>query len=149
MKFETIKINSENITKALTTVLNELEKETENIDINYLKENNIDVDSSLDFLGDMETYNETLRDFLIENKTRIPKMKEHLSNEDASNYAILAHALKSDSKYLGFKKLAELSLDHELKGKESDIKYIENHYEELITEVNRVLGVVKKYLKGE
>ena len=57
--------------------------------------------------------------------------------------------MKSDSKYLGFKKLAELSLEHELKGKDNDIKYIEDHYEELIDEVNRIINIVKKYVKGE
>ena len=97
----------------------------------------------------MEMYNETLKDFLIECKTRIPKMVEHLSNGDAINYAILSHALKSDSKYLGFKKLAELSLNHELKGKENDIEYIKEHHQELMDEVNRIISTVKKYLGDE
>ena len=47
------------------------------------------------------------------------------------NYAILAHAMKSDSKYLGFKKLAELALNHELKGKEDDSNYVNENYDEL------------------
>ena len=34
-----------------------------------------------------------------------------------SNYAILVHSLKSDAKYLGFTKLAELAYNHELKVK--------------------------------
>jgi len=127
----------------------EEQKENKSMNVEYLKENNIDVDSSLDFLGDMETYNETLRDFLIENETRIPKMKEHLSNEDASNYAILAHALKSDSKYLGFKKLAELALNHELKGKDNDLEYIKENYNELMLELKNVIDIVKKYLGDE
>ena len=127
----------------------EEQKENKSMNVEYLKENNIDVDSSLDFLGDMETYNETLRDFLIENETRIPKMKEHLSNEDASNYAILAHALKSESKYLGFKKLAELALNHELKGKDNDLEYIKENYNELMLELKNVIDIVKKYLGDE
>ena len=125
------------------------EEKTNKLDIEYLKENDIDVDSSLELLGDMEMYNETLKDFLIEYKTRIPKMVEHLSNGDAINYAILSHALKSDSKYLGFKKLAELSLNHELKGKENDIEYIKEHHQELMDEVNRIISTVKKYLGDE
>ena len=58
------------------------------IDIDYLKENDIDVDSGVELLGDIEMYNDTLKDFLIESETRIPKMKEHLDNEDSNNYAI-------------------------------------------------------------
>ena len=37
----------------------------------------------------------------------------------------------------------------ELKGKENDIKYLEDNYEELITEVNRIIDIVKKYLEVE
>ena len=118
-------------------------------DIDYLKEKGIDVDSSLELLGDMETYNETLKDFLTECETRLPKMKEHLSNNDSNNYAILAHALKSDSKYLGFKKLAELSLDHELKGKENDLEYIKEHFNELMDEAEKIINIIKNYLGDE
>lgn len=131
-------------------IIEEVKKEkTNKLGIEYLKENDIDVDSSIELLGDIDMYNDTLKDFLIENETRLPKMKEHLSNEDASNYAILAHALKSDSKYLGFKKLAELSLNHELKGKENNIEYIKEHYSELMNEVDRIINVVKQYLGDE
>ena len=118
-------------------------------DIDYLKQNGVDVDSSLELLGDMETYNETLKDFLTECETRLPKMKEHLSNNDSNNYAILAHALKSDSKYLGFKKLAELSLDHELKGKENDLEYIKEHFNELMDEAEKIINIIKNYLGDE
>ena len=118
-------------------------------DIDYLKEKGIDVDSSLELLGDMDTYNETLKDFLIECETRLPKMKEHLSNNDSNNYAILAHALKSDSKYLGFKKLAELSLNHELKGKENDLEYIKENFDELIDEAEKIINIIKNYLGDE
>ena len=93
-------------------------------------------------------YNETLEAFLIESLDRLPKMKDFMECEDANNYAILAHAMKSDSKYLGFKKLAELSLNHELEGKANNISYIKEHYEELMTEVNRIIDIVKEYLGG-
>ena len=120
-----------------------------NNNIDYLKENDIDVDASIDLLGDIDMYNETLKDFLSETDKRLPKMEEYLKTQDATNYAILAHAMKSDSKYLGFKKLAELSLNHELKGKENNIDYIKEHFNELNNEVNRVIEVVKKYLEKE
>ena len=90
------------------------------MDVEYLKSNDIDVDSSIELLGDLDMYNETLKDFLTESEDRLPKMYKFLKEKDASNYAILAHAMKSDSKYLGFKKLAELSLNHELEGKNKE-----------------------------
>ena len=144
------------LSKFLNKKIDKKEEEKEEItekdvkmDVNYLKENDIDVDSSIELLGDIEMYNETLEAFLTESEDRLPKMYKFLKEKDASNYAILAHAMKSDSKYLGFKKLAELSLDHELKGKENDIKYLEDNYEELITEANKIIDIVKKYLEVE
>ncbi|MBQ2946620.1 MAG: response regulator [Bacilli bacterium] len=128
-------------------IFDEIKKDKKDID--YLKESGIDVDSSLELLGDMETYNETLKDFLTECETRLPKMKEHLSNNDSNNYAILSHALKSDSKYLGFKKLAELSLDHELKGKENDLEYIKENSNELMDEAEKIINIIKNYLGDE
>ena len=62
------------------------------------------------------------------------------------NYAILVHAMKSDSKYLGFTKLAELSLNHEMESKANNLEYIIQNYDELIAEANRIIKVVKEYL---
>ena len=112
----------------------------------YLKDNGINVDASLEILGDIDMYNETMQDFLTEQETRIPDLKKYLEKEDCENYAILAHAMKSDSKYLGFTKLIELAYDHELKGKENNIEYIKEHFNELIEEANRINDVCKKYL---
>ena len=115
-------------------------------DINILKANGIDVDSAVNLLGDMEMYEETLGDFLEESKTRLPKIEEDKKNGDMENYAILVHAMKSDSKYLGFTKLAELSLEHQLKSQENDIGYINSNYDTLIEEAKRIIQVVSDYL---
>ena len=115
-------------------------------DVNILKNAGINVDAGLELLGDMEMYDETLNDFLEESEERLPRLKQNKENGDMANYAIDAHAMKSDSKYLGFTKLAEMSLDHELKGKENDIEYVNNHYDELIEEASRIISVVKEYL---
>lgn len=112
----------------------------------YLKENGINVDASLELLGDIEMYNETMQDFLDEQETRIPNLKKYKDLEDCENYAILAHSMKSDSKYLGFTKLIDLAYDHELKGKENDIEYIKEHFNELIEEAERINSICKKYL---
>ena len=114
--------------------------------VEFLKENDIDVEVGLELLGDMEMYNETLDDFLTESETRLPKIEEYKNNSDMPNYAILVHSMKSDSKYLGFTSLAQLSLDHELKSKENDIDYVNANYETLINEANRIIDIVKKYL---
>ncbi len=62
------------------------------------------------------------------------------------DYFIDVHALKSDSKYLGFKKLAELSYEHELKSKENDSEYATLHFKELMDEYDRIKNVITKYM---
>ena len=78
-------------------------------DVEYLKQNGIDVNSGLELLGDMEMYDETLEDFLNECETRLPNLQKYKDSSDMANYAIQAHSMKSDSKYLGFMALAEMS----------------------------------------
>jgi HPt (histidine-containing phosphotransfer) domain-containing protein len=112
----------------------------------FLIQNGIDVETSLDLLGDIEMYNETMEDFLEEQKTRIPNLKKYKETLDTENYAILAHAMKSDSKYLGFTKLIDLAYQHELKGKENDKAYIIEHFDELMEEAARIEKICKEYL---
>lgn len=115
-------------------------------DVEFLKTNGIDVAHGLELLGDMEMYEETLQDFLTESETRLPQMKTYKDTGDMPNYAILVHAMKSDSKYLGFTKLAELSYNHEMESKANHIEYINGHYEELIAEATHIIEIVKTYL---
>lgn len=115
-------------------------------DIDLLKNNGINVESALELLGDMEMYEETLNDFLEVSEERLPMIEEYKKNDDMKNYAIQVHAMKSDSKYLGFEKLADMSLKHQLKSQENDIHYIKEHYDELMDEVKRIIQSVKEYL---
>lgn len=116
------------------------------MDVNILTNNGVDVNKGLELLGDMEMYNETLNDFLIESETRLPKIVEYYNASNMPDYAILVHAMKSDSKYLGFEKLAELSYNHEMASKENNLQYVSMNIQELLTEANRIIEVVKVYL---
>ena len=118
------------------------------MDINILKNNGVDVDAGLELLGDMDMYNETLNDFLTEQSTRLSDLQKYHDENDMKNYAILVHAMKGDSKYLGFTKLAELSLDHQLKAQDNDLNYVMEHYDELMEEANRITELVQQYLQG-
>lgn len=115
-------------------------------DISILEKSGVNVAQSLELLGDIEMYDETLNDFLTENESRIKKINDYKELGDMNNYAILAHSIKSDSKYLGFTKLAELALNHEIKSKENNFDYVNDNYDELISEVNRITNVIKEYL---
>ena len=116
--------------------------------MNYLKENGIDVDASIELLGDVDMFNETLKDFLEETTERKKRLEDNKNNGNMVDYEIDVHSMKSDSKYLGFTKLAQMSYDHELKAKDNDIDYINNHYDELIAELDRIVDVINNFLKG-
>lgn len=112
----------------------------------YLKNNNVEIDKSLEFLGDMEMYNITILDFKTESISKWEKIKDCLMHEDMKNYNIYVHSLKSDCKYLGFTTLADLSYQHELKSKENDLNYVKEHFSELETEFNKISDLVNNYI---
>ena len=114
--------------------------------LEFLKNKGIDVDSAIDLLGDEDTYNDTLADFLAESETRLPEIKKYKEANDMENYAILVHAMKGDSKYLGFTKLAELSYNHQMESQNNNVKYVQDNYDELMEEANRIVSVVREYL---
>ena len=116
------------------------------MNIDFLKENGVDVDSGLELLGDIDTYNDILQEFITTNEERLSKIDDYKNNKDMENYAIEVHALKGDSKYLGFTKLAELALEHQLKSQDNDIEYVENNFDELEKELKRILTISKEYL---
>ena len=115
-------------------------------DVNFLIENGVDINKSLELFGDIETYNENVDEFLISSKEKLSKLETYKNERDMANYAIYVHSLKSDAKYFGLTKLAELAYDQELKSKAGDALYINEHYQELVTEVKRVVDVLKKYI---
>ena len=115
--------------------------------LEYLKENKIDVDQAIEILGDLQMYNETLKEFVKGIQERKEKLRKSKEEKDMENYAIEVHALKSDSKYLGFTSLAQLSYEQEIKSKEKNNQYIEENFNTLMEELNRVLTVVENYIK--
>ncbi len=119
------------------------------LNVDFLKENGVDIDKSLELFGDMQTYNDTVGEFLLGIAQKIPKLEEYKNAKDMNNYAIYVHSLKSDAKYFGFTKLAELAYNQEMKSKAGDIYYIYDTYDELMNEVDRLSHVVKQYLGKE
>ncbi|MBR1377046.1 MAG: response regulator [Bacilli bacterium] len=115
-------------------------------DVNILKNNGVDIEKALESLGDMEMYDDTISEFLNEVNNKLDDIKKYKDADDMPNYAILVHSLKSDARYLGFTKLAELAYDHELKSKENDVNYVNANYDSLIAEANRIIVVAKSYV---
>ena len=112
----------------------------------YLEENNIDYKNGIELFGSMDMYNNMLSDWYKGINDKWSKIISYKNNKDMTNYSIEVHSLKSDSKYFGFTRLAELSLNHELKSKENDIEYVNNNFNELEIEYRRILNIVNNYL---
>ncbi|MBQ3306743.1 MAG: response regulator [Bacilli bacterium] len=120
----------------------------ESYDEKYLQENGVDLEKALELLGDMDMYNSTIQDFKEEMEEKWNRITDYKNQKDMENYAIDVHSLKSDCKYLGFMTLADIAYNHELKSKKNDQKYIDNHFEELENEFNKVKEIVNNYVNN-
>ena len=140
----TEKLQDTKISKHEPEILSEDKINKGNID--YLKDNNIDVDHGIELLGNMEMYNEIINTFYDGLKEKISKIRKYKDLEDMPNYAIEVHALKSDCKYIGAMKLADIAYQHELKSKESDLEYIKENFKSLMKEIVDVAMTIKDYL---
>ena len=115
----------------------------------FLISKGVDLNKSLELFGDINTYNETIGDFIVGAASKTNKLKEYMASKDMANYAIYVHSLKSDAKYFGFTKLAEIAYEHELKSKAADTYYIYENLNNLVAIVNETITIVKEYLSDE
>lgn len=115
-------------------------------DVNILMNSGIDVKKSLELFGDMNTYDSMLEDFLKEVDGKVSNAKRYLDMSDMPNYAIIVHSLKSDCRYFGINKLADMYYDHELASKRNDIYYVRENFDALMQETKTILNVLKRYM---
>ena len=59
------------------------------MNVNILLNGGVNINGALELLGDMETYNDTLKDFISEVDDKLAKIKEYKDSQDMPNYAIL------------------------------------------------------------
>ena len=127
--------------------INTPEVKTEGYDRTFLEKKGVDVNHALELLGDMEMYNMTISDFMKEVEDKWSRIVEYRDNNNMPDYAIEVHSLKSDCKYLGFMKLADIAYQHELKSKENDLFFVQDHFAELEEEYKKVLEIAKEYVE--
>ena len=117
----------------------------EEIKRNFLIQNGVDVDKGIENTMDFETYNELLLDFCNTFPEEVKKFNEFKIAGDMFNYEIIVHALKSNCRTLGFMTTGEMFYQHELASKQNNQAYVNEHYNELINEVNRVYQILVNY----
>ena len=110
-----------------------------------LKANNVDINAALELWGDMESYNESLREFKDTLNSKLASLETYKNQSDWNNYAILVHSMKSEAKYLGFMQEAEVFLDHELKGKEGNGEYINANFNMVCGTVRKIVTLLNTY----
>lgn len=133
-------------TKDLTNELIAAEEKKQN-STKQLLDARIDVAKGLELLGDIDTYNDTAKDYVSGLESRMNKIRELKDQKDMANYAVEVHSLKSDSKYLGCKELADIAFEEEVKSKSGDAEFITSDFARLEQEVNRVREILQKYLE--
>lgn len=114
----------------------------------YLKNAGINVDEVMNFWGDIEAYKDNLLEFLTSVDTKIKELESYKNNTEISSYTMLAHSLKSETRYLGLNKLSDIFYTHELKGKENNIDYIKSNFTEIENGVNKVKSDLKDFLNS-
>ena len=114
----------------------------------YLMQNGVNIEKSLELLGDMEMYNMTITDFVNELPNKWTNIEKYKNENDMENYAIEVHSLKSDCKYLGFTTLADISYQHELKSKENDQEFVISNFDKLESEYKNVKRIATLYVEN-
>lgn len=110
-----------------------------------LKNYQVEVDQALEFWGDINSYNESLKDFKDSLAEKLKNLEYYKNNGDWENYGILAHSTKSEAKYLGFMNDAEVFLKHEMAGKEKNQEFINNDFDNLKTVFKRIDDLLTEY----
>lgn len=117
--------------------------------LNFLKQNGVDTDKGIENTMDFETYNEILLEFCDSFPVEVNKFNKFKLDNDMVNYEIIVHALKSNCRTLGFMSTGEMFYQHELASKQGNSAWVNEHYNELITEVNRVYKILMTYKRME
>lgn len=116
--------------------------------VELLNNYGVEVEQALDFWGDISSYEESLKEFKDSCSDKLTNLEFYKNNSDWENYGILAHSTKSEAKYLGFMKDAEIFLQHEMAGKEKNGEFILNHFEELKDGLIRIDALLAEYFSS-
>lgn len=116
------------------------------MDESILRNNGANIEGALEYSGDMEMYNDIIREFIPEAEGNLSDLKKSLEANNLADYAIYAHSLKASARYLGFTSLFDIAYKHELAGKANNLAEINESYNDLVNETNKWMGIVREYL---
>jgi CheY-like chemotaxis protein len=117
--------------------------------VDLLKTNDVELDKALELWGDMDSYDESLKEFKESLNSKLANLENYKSQNDLENYSILVHSIKSELKYLGFMKDSEIFLNHELESKARNYDYVINNFADLRETIFRIEELIKKYFNED
>lgn len=115
-------------------------------DINFLTSKGVDIKSSLELFGNIDTYNKNLGEFIFSAPEKLQKLENYKNSKDMGNYAIYVHSLMNDSKYFGFNELSLVASNHEVKSRTGDVLYIQQNFPALQNAVGNAVAIANEYL---
>lgn len=113
----------------------------------YLVENKVDLDLSLTYFGDMDTYNATLKEFQKGLNEKITGVRNAYTRNDLNSYASAVRSMKTDFKYFGFRNLAAIAHSQVMASESGKSDYIQEHYPEFIEELIKAKDIIENYLE--
>lgn len=113
--------------------------------ITFLEQFGVDARDKVENMMGIDIYDEILNDFYESLDEELSKIDNYKNMNDMANYAILVHAMKSNARSFGFMKLGDIAYNHEMASKQGDINYVNEHYNEFLSEVKEVKEIISKY----
>lgn len=107
----------------------------------------INQELGLSYCLNMENlYKEVLKKFHNQFSSGVPQLNDYVKIKDWKNYAILAHGMKGAALNIGATNFSELSLKHELAGKEENADFILSNYEFYLKVIKALLDKIETLL---
>lgn len=110
----------------------------------------VDTEMGIKFCGkELSMYKSMLEAYEEEEKTKSVHLKESYDNHNWSDYGVYVHSLKSTSKTLGAKKLADLAFELETAAKNSDESTILAKHNMVIEMYSELVCMIRKYISSD
>lgn len=123
--------------KELVHEIEEVVEETQNLEeIEFLEEKlrpfGIHLKQGLIYVeGELEQYVDMVKLFLRQSEARKEKMRGFLKEGNTEEYTIEVHALKSNGKMIGSRKMSELAYEMEIQGRNGNLEYLRQNQAKL------------------
>jgi len=105
---------------------------------------NIDKATGLSYCMDMEDlYEDMLVAFCEQSEEYMPQLEESFQKRNWANYAIITHGLKGNALNIGAVNFSNLSLEHEMAGKQQNVEFIETEYPKYMAALKALVAKIR------